>query len=86
MDRAGRIRRLHGGRQHAGGIDDRAAILAGATGWGRPEDIEITTIDGVRTETQLGSDDDVLAAYRTHFGIELTRLPGQEAAVRAARA
>ena len=37
----------------------------------------ITTIDGVRTETQLGSDDEVLAAYRTHFGIELTRLPEQ---------
>ena len=35
----------------------------------------ITTIDGLRTETQLGSDDEVLAAYRTHFGIELTRLP-----------
>ena len=35
----------------------------------------ITTTDGVRTETTLGSDDDVLEAYRTHFGIELTRLP-----------
>ncbi len=36
----------------------------------------ITTTDGVRTETQLGSDDEVFAAYRSHFGIELTRLPG----------
>ena len=36
----------------------------------------ITTTDGVRTETRLGSDDEVLAAYRTHFGVELTRLPG----------
>ena len=35
----------------------------------------ITATDGVRTETTLGSDDDVLEAYRTHFGIELTRLP-----------
>ncbi len=46
----------------------------------------ITTVDGVRTETELGSDDEVLAAYRTHFGIELTRLPGQEAVGRAALA
>ena len=35
----------------------------------------ITTTDGVRTETELGSDDEVLAAYRTHFGFELARLP-----------
>lgn len=35
----------------------------------------ITTTDGVRTETRLGSDDEVLAAYRTHFGFELVRLP-----------
>jgi N-hydroxyarylamine O-acetyltransferase len=35
----------------------------------------ITTTDGVRKETRLGSDDDVLTAYRTHFGIELSRLP-----------
>ncbi len=36
----------------------------------------ITTTDGVRTETRLGSDDEVRAAYRTNFGIELERLPG----------
>lgn len=35
----------------------------------------ITTIDGVRTEQELGSDTEVLAAYRNHFGIELDRLP-----------
>jgi len=35
----------------------------------------ITTTDGVRTEEPLGSDSDVLAAYRSHFGIELDRLP-----------
>ena len=35
----------------------------------------ITTTDGVRTESRLGSDDEVLAAYRTHFGFELARLP-----------
>ena len=35
----------------------------------------ITTVDGVRTERQLGSDAEVLAAYREHFGIELDSLP-----------
>ena len=35
----------------------------------------ITTVDGVRTEIELGSDDEVLAAYRAHFGFDLTRLP-----------
>lgn len=35
----------------------------------------ITTTDGVRTEEVLGSDAAVLAAYRSHFGIELDRLP-----------
>ena len=35
----------------------------------------ITTVDGVRTETTLDSDADVLAAYRDPFGIELDRLP-----------
>ena len=35
----------------------------------------ITTIDGVRTERDLGSDAEVLAAYRDHFGIELDGLP-----------
>jgi N-hydroxyarylamine O-acetyltransferase len=35
----------------------------------------ITTVNGHRTETALGSDADVLEAYRTRFGIELDRLP-----------
>jgi N-hydroxyarylamine O-acetyltransferase len=35
----------------------------------------ITTVDGVRTEQQLGSDAEVLAAYRNHFGIEIDSLP-----------
>jgi N-hydroxyarylamine O-acetyltransferase len=35
----------------------------------------ITTVDGVRTEQELGSDAEVLAAYRDHFGIEIDRLP-----------
>jgi N-hydroxyarylamine O-acetyltransferase len=35
----------------------------------------ITTTDGVRTETELGSDAEVLATYREIFGIELERVP-----------
>ncbi len=35
----------------------------------------ITTVGGERTETTLGSDDEVLAAYRSHFGFTLDRLP-----------
>ncbi|MPZ80727.1 MAG: arylamine N-acetyltransferase [Actinophytocola sp.] len=35
----------------------------------------ITTVAGERTETTLDGDDTVRAAYRTHFGIELDRLP-----------
>jgi N-hydroxyarylamine O-acetyltransferase len=35
----------------------------------------ITTADGRRTERELGSDEQVLAAYRDHFGIVLDRLP-----------
>jgi N-hydroxyarylamine O-acetyltransferase len=35
----------------------------------------ITTVGGVRTEQELGSDAEVLAAYRDHFGIEIDRLP-----------
>lgn len=35
----------------------------------------IRTVDGVRTETLLESDADVLAAYRHDFGIVLDRLP-----------
>ena len=35
----------------------------------------IVTVGGERTETTLGSDDEVLAAYREHFGFTLDRLP-----------
>ncbi len=35
----------------------------------------ITTVDGERTETTLRSEEDVLAAYRDHFGFTLDRLP-----------
>lgn len=35
----------------------------------------ITTVAGERTESVLADDDAVRAAYRTHFGIELDRLP-----------
>jgi N-hydroxyarylamine O-acetyltransferase len=35
----------------------------------------ITTVDGERTERELGSDAEVLAAYLEHFGFELDRLP-----------
>ena len=35
----------------------------------------ITTVAGRRTETTLGSDAEVLAAYREHFGFTLDRLP-----------
>ncbi len=35
----------------------------------------IDTRDGARTETTLGSDEEVLAAYAGHFGIELGRVP-----------
>ena len=35
----------------------------------------ITTVAGQRTETTLGSDVEVLAAYREHFGFTLDRLP-----------
>lgn len=35
----------------------------------------ITSVDGVRTETTLESDADVLATYRERFGVELDRLP-----------
>ena len=34
-----------------------------------------TTAGGERTETTLTGDDDVLSAYRDHFGIELDRVP-----------
>lgn len=30
---------------------------------------------GARTEQELGGDDDVLAAYRDHFGIVLDQVP-----------
>ncbi|MFG2597264.1 arylamine N-acetyltransferase [Streptomyces sp. NPDC048462] len=35
----------------------------------------ITTVGAERHETPLGSDDEVLAAYREHFGLRLDRLP-----------
>lgn len=35
----------------------------------------ISTVGGARTETTLGSDEEVLAAYREHFGFTLDRLP-----------
>jgi N-hydroxyarylamine O-acetyltransferase len=35
----------------------------------------IRTEDGARSEQQLCGDDEVLAAYRVHFGIELDRAP-----------
>jgi N-hydroxyarylamine O-acetyltransferase len=35
----------------------------------------IRTVDGARTERELPGDDDVLAAYRDHFGIVLDRVP-----------
>ncbi|MFN2592046.1 MAG: arylamine N-acetyltransferase [Candidatus Dormibacteria bacterium] len=35
----------------------------------------IRTLDGIRKESELGRDDDVLAAYRDLFGIRLDRVP-----------
>lgn len=35
----------------------------------------LTTVGTERHETQLGSDEEVLAAYREHFGVRLYRLP-----------
>jgi len=40
----------------------------------------IQTQGGTRTEQQLDTDDALLAAYRDHFGIELSRLPDDPAA------
>jgi N-hydroxyarylamine O-acetyltransferase len=42
----------------------------------------IRTSGGTRTEQHLASDDDVLAAYREHFGIVLPRAPRIPAAAR----
>jgi len=39
----------------------------------------IQTQDGTRTEQQLDGDDAVLAAYRNHFGVELSRVPDNPA-------
>ncbi|MER5553026.1 arylamine N-acetyltransferase [Streptomyces sp. NPDC002793] len=39
----------------------------------------ITTVRGERQETELGDDAEVLAAYRDHFGLALTRLPAVRA-------
>jgi N-hydroxyarylamine O-acetyltransferase len=41
--------------------------------------ILIQTQDGTRTEQQLDTDDALLAAYRDHFGIELSRVPDDPA-------
>jgi hypothetical protein len=38
------------------------------------------TQDGTRTEQQLETDDALLAAYRDHFGIVLSRIPDDPAA------
>ncbi|MFJ8074984.1 arylamine N-acetyltransferase [Streptomyces sp. NPDC096176] len=35
----------------------------------------VTTVRGERQERPLGGDDEVLAAYRKHFGLELDRVP-----------
>ena len=39
----------------------------------------ITTTDGARSEEQLPDDNDLLAAYRDHFGIVLDRIPAVSA-------
>jgi len=44
----------------------------------------IQTQGGTRTEQQLDTDDALLAAYRDHFGIELSRVPDDPAALRPA--
>jgi N-hydroxyarylamine O-acetyltransferase len=44
----------------------------------------IQTQGGTRTEQQLATDDALLAAYRDHFGIELSRVPADPAASRPA--
>ena len=46
--------------------------------------ILIQTQDGARTEQRLDTDDALLAAYRDHFGITLSRLPDDPAASRLA--
>jgi N-hydroxyarylamine O-acetyltransferase len=38
----------------------------------------IQTVDGARSERELPGDDEVLAAYREHFGIVLDRVPARE--------
>jgi N-hydroxyarylamine O-acetyltransferase len=40
----------------------------------------IQTQGGTRTERRLETDDDLLAAYRDHFGVALSRLPDDPAA------
>jgi N-hydroxyarylamine O-acetyltransferase len=40
----------------------------------------IQTRDGTRAERQLNTDDELLAAYRDHFGIVLNRVPDDPAA------
>jgi N-hydroxyarylamine O-acetyltransferase len=41
----------------------------------------IQTQDGTRTEQQLDTDDALLTAYRDHFGIVLSRVPDDPAAL-----
>ena len=40
----------------------------------------IQTKGGTRTEQRLDTDDELLAAYRDHLGIELSRVPDDPAA------
>jgi hypothetical protein len=44
----------------------------------------IQTQGATRTEQQLETDEALLAAYRDHFGIELSRVPDDPAALRPA--
>ena len=39
----------------------------------------IQTQDGTRTEQQLDTDEALLAAYRDHFGVALSRVPDNPA-------
>jgi N-hydroxyarylamine O-acetyltransferase len=60
----------------------RAAICSRLTPGGRVSisgRMLIQTQGGTRTEQQLDTDDAVLAAYRDHFGIELSRVPDNPA-------
>ncbi|MFI2311923.1 arylamine N-acetyltransferase family protein [Streptomyces sp. CB00072] len=41
----------------------------------------VTTVGGEQHRTELVTDEEVLAAYRDHFGVRLSRVPGLRAAV-----